>query len=678
MDAFCRLPLRLDTCHNGPCNAGPGHECPRLNPTSSRRLSQPVDPTIDHVLGDEAAEFTLVEYGSFGCPYCQAAHEVIANLRDRFGPKMRYVFRHRPITGNADALAAAEFVEVASESSDNYWTLHDRLMKRGGALSASELPALAAEWQVPWVRTDPGLRDEAAPSSPRERNAGPVPHPLAAARVQRDRDSAAASGARVSPTFFINGRRYEGAWDEANLVEAIRRTPGHRVQVAALEFARWAPSTGLLLLVMSLLALALANSTFGPAFEAFWLTPVGFAAGAGGEGATLAGSFMLPLRDWINDGLLTIFFLVVGLEIKREFTIGRLANARAAALPIVAALGGMLTPAAIYLLFVGGSAYQHGWAIPTTTDTAFAVALIAVLGDRVPIALRVFLTAAVVVDDLAAIAVVAVFYSGHLSLAWIVVSIALTVGLMLLSRSGVYRALPYAIGGVLLWTALHASGLHATLAGVIVALVTPTRPPANLRALLAQAEAVISAEVGSARGKVLRHGPSEPALIALDAIHDRIESPAAKMLRHVEPWSSYAVLPVFALANAGVVLSAAVVVNHPALVSAIVAGLVIGKLLGIVGGAWLAVRFGLADKPDDYDWRQLAGAAALAGIGFTMSLYISGKAFSDPDDFAAAKIAVFIASTLAAVVGTAILWPRRAEAAAAIGDGPSTTATAGG
>lgn len=614
-----------------------------MEPVPNSRLDLPVDPSVDHILGDDSAEFTLVEYGSFVCPYCQAAHDVIANLRDRYGPRMRYVFRLRPITGNADALAAAEFVEVAHQNGDNYWAIHDRLMKRGGALTAADLPALAAEWQVPWTEADARSHAEAA------------------ARVQRDRDSAAASGARLSPTFFVNGRRYEGAWDEANLIEAIRRTPGHRVQAAALDFVRWAPSTGLLLLVMSLIALAFANSPLGPAFESFWLTPVGFAAGT--EGSPAGASFMLPLREWINDGLLTIFFLVVGLEIKREFTIGRLANWRAASLPIVAAFGGMVVPAAIYLLFVGGTSYQHGWAIPTTTDTAFAVALIAVLGDRVPIALRVFLTAAVVVDDLVAIAVVAVFYSGHLSPAWIAVSIGITLGLAGLSRSGVYRALPYAIGGVLLWAALHASGLHATLAGVIVALVTPTRPPANLRALLAQAEAVITSETKSSSGQVLRHGPSEPALIALDAIHDRIESPAAKMLRHVEPWSSYAVLPVFALANAGVVLSASVVASHPALVLAIVAGLVLGKLLGIVGGAWLAVRFGLADKPDDYNWRQLAGAAALAGIGFTMSLYISGKAFPDDGDFAAAKIAVFIASTLAAVVGTAILWPRRADEA---------------
>lgn len=282
-----------------------------MDPVANSRLDWPVDPAVDHVLGDDSAEFTLVEYGSFVCPYCQAAHEVIANLRDRYGPRIRYVFRHRPITGNDDALAAAEFVEVAHENGDNYWAIHDRLMKRGGALTKADLPALAAEWQVPWTQADA---------------AAAHPHPQAAARVQRDRDSAAASGARLSPTFFVNGRRYEGAWDEANLIEAIRRTPGHRVQVAALDFVRWAPSTGLLLLVMSLIALACANSALGPAFEAFWLTPVGFAAGAGGgaDGTMAAHGFLLPLRDWINDGLLTIFFLVVGLEIKREFTVGRL------------------------------------------------------------------------------------------------------------------------------------------------------------------------------------------------------------------------------------------------------------------------------------------------------------------------------------------------------------------
>jgi NhaA family Na+:H+ antiporter len=469
--------------------------------------------------------------------------------------------------------------------------------------------------------------------------------------VRRQRESAGRSGAVVSPTFFINNRRYEGAWDESMLTEAMLRSPGHRVQAAALDFARWAPSTGLLLLLMTVLAVTLANSEFGAAFEAWWHVPVGFGVGAW--------SFSLPLREWIDDGLLTVFFLVVGLEIKREFTVGRLSSRQAAALPVAAAAGGMLVPALIYLAIVPAGSLAAGWAIPTTTDTAFAIALIAVLGNRVPVALRIFLTAAVIVDDLVAIVIVAAFYSGRIDPGYLAASVVAVIALMALNRGGVYRALPYALIGVVLWALLHAAGLHATLAGVILAIVTPTRPPANLAALMTQAETVLSAEMRTAQKKVLRHGPSEPTLRALDAILNRIETPADKLLRSTEPWSSYVVLPLFAFANAGVVLSLQVIEGHDRLILAIVAGLVLGKALGILGGASLAVLLRIAVKPDDYSWRQLAGAGALAGIGFTMSLYIAARAFPDPADFAAAKIAVFLASILAAGVGTALLWPRR-------------------
>ncbi len=603
-----------------------------MTTAQATRLHPLVSERVDHLIG-EGAPITLVEYGSFSCPYCFAAHEIVANLRDRFGSRLRYVFRHRPITGNEHALAAAELAEYAYEISGEYWPIHDALMKRGPALRSAELPAIAADFGLP---PPDGVHAQAMQ---RARDT-----------VRRQRESASRSGAMVSPTFFINDRRFEGAWDESTLAEALLRSPGHRVQAAALDFARWAPSTGILLLLMTLLAVALANSPWGPAFESLWHAPLAIVAGNF--------SFSLPLREWINDGLLTVFFLVVGLEIKREFTTGRLSSRRAAILPIAAAAGGMLLPAAIYLMIVPTGHLTDGWAIPTTTDTAFAIALIAVLGDRVPVALRIFLTAAVVVDDLVAIVVVALFYSGGFDLAYLGAS-AVTVGaLTALNRGGIYRPLPYALLGATLWVLLHAAGLHATLAGVIVAVVTPTRPPANLAALMAQAETVLSAEMRTAQKKVLRHGPSEPTLRALDAIHDRIQSPADKLLRTVEPWASYFVLPLFALANAGVAFTSSAVFGHEPLMLAIVGGLVIGKALGILGGAALAVRLGIADKSPDYNWRQLAGAGALAGIGFTMSLYIAAKAFPDPDEFAAAKIAVFIASFLAAGLGTALLWPR--------------------
>ena len=369
----------------------------------------------------------------------------------------------------------------------------------------------------------------------------------------------------------------------------------------------------------------------------------------------------LPLVRWINDGLLAIFFLVVGLEIKREFTVGRLATLRSGALPVIAAFGGIILPILIYLSIAPAGPSAAGWGVPIATDTAFAVAIIVLLGTRVSVELRVFLTAAVIIDDLVAIGVIAVFYTEAINLHYLIASVIVSGLLVALNRGGIYRPLPYAVLGVVLWVCLHEAGLHATLAGVILALVTPTLPPANLHVLMAQAEAILQAESKRAGEALMRHGPSEFALRAFDAIHRRIESPADKLLRSIEPWSSYFVLPIFALANAGVIVSLDVFEGNSRLMLAIILGLVVGKPVGIFVASWLAVRFRLAVKPKEYSWVQLAGAGALAGIGFTMSLFIATEAFPNPADFAAAKIAIFIASIIAGVIGTAILLPRAVE-----------------
>lgn len=602
-----------------------------------RRLSRVVDVGRDHILGEPDAEITLVEYGSYSCKHCHAAHAVIADLRDRFGERMQYVFRQLPIRGAEQARPAAELAEFAGIVGDDFWPVHDELMKRGPDFDAAELAEIAGRYGL--APDDPRFEEDLA---------------MASARVDEDRASARESGARVTPSFFINGRRYDGPWDENALAEAMLGSLGHRFQSAALDFVSWGPSTGLLLLVMSILALIAVNSPIGPAFEHFWHSSTGINLDTRG--------FKLPLLDWINHGLLAIFFLVVGLEIKREFTIGHLSTRRSAILPVAASIGGMLMPAVIYAALMGGGPLAHGWGVPIATDTAFAIAIIVLLGDRVPVELRVFLTAAVIVDDLIAIVVVAIFYSGAISLTFIGLSIAVTVALVLLNRSNVYRPLPYAVGGVILWYFLHEAGLHATLAGVILAVVTPTRPPGNLNALLAQAENILLEETRRSGEAVLRNGPSEPSLRALDALHDRIESPADKLLRNLEPWSSYFVLPIFALANAGVVLSTEVFSGNSLLMAAIILGLLVGKPLGILAFAYASVRLGFADKPAEYNWRQVLGVGMLGGIGFTMSLFIASQAFTRTEDFAAAKIAVFIASILAGIAGAAILWPRTTEA----------------
>lgn len=598
------------------------------------RLDPPVDLTRDHVLGNSDADVTLVEYGSYACQYCHAAHLVVRSLRDRYGDRLRYVYRHLPLTDRELATHAAELAEYAFATGGDFWTAHDALMARSHRFDDRDLDQVATALGVPVGEArDPEI----------DRAVG--------ARVRDDAKSGIRSGARATPTFFINDKRYEGPWDEASLSETIRGSVGQRLRAATTNFVRWAPSTGALLLLMTIIAVVLTNTAAGPAFESFWTTRAGIAFGGG--------SFTLPLVDWVNHGLLSVFFLVVGLEMKREFTVGQLATRREAALPIAAAFGGMTVPALIYLAIISSGPLATGWGLTIATDTAFAVALIVVLGDRVPVELRVFLTAAVIVDDLVAIAVIALFYTDAIVMANLVAAAVVTAMLVALNRWNIYRALPYAVLGILLWALLHTAGIHATLAGVILAIVTPTRPPADLRALMAQAESVIDGEVARAGGRQPREVTSHATLEALDTIHDRIESPASKLLRTMEPWSSYLVLPVFALANAGVAWSPGALAGRGSLVAAIVLGLVVGKPVGIFGGAWIASRLGVATKPASYSWRQLLGAGAFGGIGFTMSLFIAAHAFADAADFNASKIAIFLASLIASVVGLSVLWRRR-------------------
>lgn len=594
------------------------------------RLDRPVDIAVDHVLGPDRAPITLVEYGSYACPYCRAANDRIAEVRDQLGERLRYVFRHRPLTGSDLALRAAELVERAG-TAEQFWAAHVKLMTRSQVLTEDDLVAVAGDLGI-----EPREPGEAAQDIRR-----------AAARVEADIDSSHASGVHFTPTFFINERRYDGPWDESSFLDAMQGTLGHRFRAAALDFASWGPSAGILLLLATVVAIVLTNSALGPAFEAFWHRELTLSLGET--------RFGMSIRHWVNDALLTVFFLVVGLEIKREFTVGHLAGRRSAALPVAGAIGGMLVPAGLYALILPGGPWSHGWGIPMATDTAFAIAIIVMMGQRVPIELRIFLTAAAIVDDIGAIVVVALFYSGELHPGYLGAALILTAGLAALNRAHIYRVAPYALIGIALWACIHAGGLHATLAGVVLALFIPTRPPANLAALTAQANSIMLAEAAHG-GEVLRHGPSGQALRALDAIHDRLESPADRLLRHAGARSSYLVLPLFALANAGVALTPGVLDGRGMLVLAIMAGLVLGKPLGMFGAAALAARLGIAVKPEGYSWLQLAGASALAGIGFTMSLFIAGQAFGAPADFAAAKIAVFAASIGSALLGTALLW----------------------
>ncbi len=598
---------------------------------TSNRLDRPVHAARDHILGDPKAEMTLVEYGSYTCPSCQEAHNIVINLRTRFGDQLRYVFRHKPLENNKIARKAAVFAEFAGEFYGKFWEVHDALMKRGTSLDKEDFDIITDEFDLP--------------------NFNQIDYSsltTAYKHVQEDINNAKNNEVILSPTFFINNRRYEGPWDESSLSEALIGSLGHRFHTATLDFVRWGPSAGILLLIMSLVAIILTNSFVGSVYMDFWNTPVGLTINTNAH--------MMTLREWVNNGLLSLFFLVVGLEIKREFTIGRLSTRETAALPIAASFGGVIFPALIYLSVVPSGPLSIGWGVSISTDTAFAIALIAILGSRVPVELRIFLTATAIVDDVISIVVIALFYSHGINIYYLFASLLILLILVALNKWNVYKQAPYVLLGIALWACLQQAGLHPTLAGIVIALIIPAKPPTNLRALNAQAQALFKTEALVGEGQLMRDSPSPQALRILDTIHDHLESPAAKLLRIVEPWSSYLILPIFALANAGVVLSYTFQKDDLQFMLAIFLGLVIGKPVGIFLCSWLATRTGLAVKPAEYTWHHLLGAGVLAGMGFTMSLFIAAHSFPLESDLSAAKIAVFIASIVAGLSGSWLLY----------------------
>ena len=398
------------------------------------------------------------------------------------------------------------------------------------------------------------------------------------------------------------------------------------------------------------MALAWANSPWAIAYGQMLHEPFGISFGEH--------LLRLDLRHWINDGLMAVFFFAVGLEIKREFLVGELADRQHALLPIAAAIGGMAAPALIYVAFNAGGEGVHGWGIPMATDIAFALGALAVLGPRIPVGLKVFLVALAIVDDLGALLVIAIFYTASIQWPGFVLAVAFLLALFAANRAGARRGPIYMLLGLGLWAALFSSGLHATLAGVLTALFVPARVrimPDALVPVIRRSAAVIEAQARDGQP-----GSMDPerfaAISVLSRSLDAANSPLQRFEHSVQPWVSFVILPVFALFNAGVAVDASLLRTLASAVPlGIIAGLVIGKPLGICLASWLAVKSGLAALPDGVSWRQVVGTAFLAGIGFTMALFISGLAFPGTDLEREAKLAILLASVLAAAIGIAIL-----------------------
>jgi len=401
-------------------------------------------------------------------------------------------------------------------------------------------------------------------------------------------------------------------------------------------------ASGIVLLICTVVALTVANSPWAADFANFWETRLTVAIG----------TFELskPLLHWVNDGLMTIFFFVVGLEIKRELVAGELRDPKKAALPIMAAFGGMVAPATVYLLLQNGQPGEPGWGIPMATDIAFVVGFLALLGRRVPLGLKILLLSLAIADDIGAVLVIAVFYSTNISFKFLSVA-ALGFGLTFaLNRIGVRRVTIYLFIGAAIWFAFLKSGVHPTVAGVLLGLMTPA-----------------SAWVGDkALGEVVRdfwHGlrddldrqierQHKPMLGQLRYVVREAVSPLERLEIGLHPWVAFVIMPTFALANAGVTVELHELRDPVAL--AVMAGLVLGKPIGILLFSLIAVRIGMARLPTGVDWKVMIGAGFLAGIGFTMSLFIAGLAL-DGELLEAAKIGILTGSALCAVLGSLFL-----------------------
>ncbi|MGE3139320.1 MAG: Na+/H+ antiporter NhaA [Thermoleophilia bacterium] len=431
------------------------------------------------------------------------------------------------------------------------------------------------------------------------------------------------------------------------------------------EFLRWEASGGVVLLLATAAALIWANTDL-VSYEEFWGEHLRIEIGGW--------TFDQDLRHLVNDGLMTLFFLVIGLEVKRELAIGELRTRRAALLPVFAAGGGLLLPALAYLAVTAGRDGWEGWGIPVATDTAFALGVLALLGRVAPPALTALLLAVAVIDDLGAMTVMTVFYSDGPDPVWIAVAVVCLVAVAAINRLHVRHILPYLLLGLAAWIATAAAGVHPTVIGVALGLLTPARPFQQQVTVAAEAERVAGnveatpdvADVNAAHWRRL-------ALLSKEAI-----SPVTRIEHALHPWTSMLVVPLFALANAGIVLDTASIeaAASSAVTFGIIAGLVIGKPLGLLGGAWLAVRLGLSDRPRGVSWLHVAGLGGLAGIGFTISLFVTNLAFEDVATLSAAKVGILAGSLMAATLGVLILLVagRRARAARARRDARAAAA----
>jgi len=426
------------------------------------------------------------------------------------------------------------------------------------------------------------------------------------------------------------------------------KLPIDKITEPASKFIHQEHTSGIVLFIAVLAAITWVNSPFAHSYHQLWDIKVSL--GFGNH------ALNHPLHLWINDGLMAVFFFVIGLELKREFMAGELSTIKKASLPMVAALGGMIVPALIYFFINKGTASEHGWGIPMATDIAFALALLSIAGKHIPSSVKVFLSALAVADDLGAVLVIAIFYSSHIDFAPLTIGVCLLTILLIGNKLGIRSIIFYLVIGFAVWVAFLLSGVHATIAGVLVAFTIPARTRINeknyaesLRKLLFDFEAQIP------NNSTLTTPEQHHTIEKIKKMTTDAETPLQKVEYGLHPWVAFVVMPLFALANAGIIIGSnffSSLLNPVSL--GVMIGLVAGKFIGVLSATWLMVKFG-AQLPANSTWKQITGVALLAGVGFTMSLFISGLAFSHAEMVDQAKYGILLASLLAGILGVVVL-----------------------
>lgn len=425
----------------------------------------------------------------------------------------------------------------------------------------------------------------------------------------------------------------------------------NKISEALSNFIRAESFGGIFLFFCAVSAMIVANSPLADLYKSFWEQPFGF---------SFAGKFYgFSIHDWINDVLMSVFFLMVGLEIKRELLFGDLSGFAKAAFPVIGAIGGMVVPGVIYYVMNVGTPSCHGFGIPMATDIAFALGVILLLGKRVPLALKVFLVTLAVADDLGAIAVIAIFYPSPegLHFAYLFAAFGIVAFLVVLNRFGVRRIDVYLGVGIILWFCVHHGGIHATIAAVALAFCIPVKPKIQSKDFIEVVRQLMQVFVDKEkeRKNILLDTEQMSAINELSHDFTKVQNPLLRLEHALQPLCAYIIMPLFAFANAGVNIQAEVNFNIDHIMLGIILGLVVGKPLGILGLSFVCEKLKIASRPEGVTWSHIFGAGMLAGIGFTMSMFVSNLAFDDSSSADVAKVAILLASSIAGVIGSLFL-----------------------